>query len=193
MSAEKPQEDVELSQQVVASRPVSGATASDCSEQQVETSNFLEFDTLVADADAKVVSNQHLFADIGKSCKIIEKSHADIGGIVRQLYGFGIKLNDWSSFEVAKWYLKQGHPQINQETLNKYCCHLRSLLSMHPSKLPDKISISAPVPSCYNPGDEIDVLDTKNHLPPKSFLAMCSLFCAHYCRPHVLCLQSGVE
>jgi hypothetical protein len=169
-------------------------SCTDRSVEQVETAHVVEdWGTLVSNADSRIVSNEALFVKIGTHLQNIEQSHDDVGNIVRQLRSIGIKLLDWSSFEVAKWYMKQGYQSILPKSLDKYCCHLRSLLALPPSKLPDKISISAPVPSCYNPGDEIDVLDTKNHLPPKSFLAMCSLFCAHYCRPHVLCLQSGVE
>ena len=139
-------------------------SCTDRSVEQVETAHVVEdWCTLVSNADSRIVSNEALFVKIGTHLQNIEQSHDDVGNIVRQLRSIGIKLLDWSSFEVAKWYMKQGYQSILPKSLDKYCCHLRSLLALPPSKLPDKISISAPVPSCYNPGDEIDVLDTKNH------------------------------
>jgi len=153
---------VDLSQQVVASHPASV--------------QVVDWDTLVADADSKVVTNERVFVEIGQHCRIIEKSHQDIGALVRHLRSCGIRLNDWSSFETAKMYMSQQYMSqsllehksveeriIQEKSLHKYCCHLRSLLSLPDSKLPDKISISAPVPSCFSPGDQIDVMDsTKN-------------------------------
>ena len=165
MSAEKQQDDVVLSQQIVEGCLVSRSLVPDCSGQQVETANVVDWNTLEGDADEEVVKNQRLFIDIGTHVKNIETSHDDIGTIVHRLRRLPKPptLKDWSSFEVAKWYLRQGHPAIDSKSLNKYCCHLRSLLSMPEEKLPAKISISAPVPSVFSPGDQIDVMDSTSN------------------------------
>ena len=127
---------------------------------------FLDWDTIRANADQNVVANPSEFYEIGKGCIAIDDARYKLRDVVLSLRSKKITLTDWSSFQVAKGYIQETYinagKQINDQTLEKYTGHLRTLLSMPEDKLPEKICISAPVRFWISPGDEVDVLDTAN-------------------------------
>ena len=113
-------------------------------------------------ADPKMFDDgvENKFKELGNHCKKLESTQREMASIVAYLAHKGIKLLDCTSFNFAKKWIRDGHPELDYRTLHKYTCHLRSWLSCPPEKLPSTISISAPVPLHYNPGDEVDVMDS---------------------------------
>ena len=124
----------------------------------------VDFQVLVNNAEPKIAESacQELFKAIGSSCQAIETQKKNVGQFVRELRSMGITLADWSSFQVAKMLIKQSFSNVQDRTLDKYTCNLRSYLQMPEAMLPDTMCISAPVRCWISPGAEIDVMDTSN-------------------------------
>jgi hypothetical protein len=131
----------------------------------VYTRGFKRWGANPREADRKIIESQEKFIELGKHCKAIRTSQSAMGGIVRELHEAGIRLLDQASFRCAKALIQVGYnskkDSIDTRTLDKYTCNLRSWLAYPQDKLPDCITISAPVPSYFNPGDEVDVMDAQ--------------------------------
>ena len=101
---------------------------------------FLDWDTIRANADQNVVANPSEFYEIGKGCIAIDDARYKLRDVVLSLRSKKITLTDWSSFQVAKGYIQETYinagKQINDQTLEKYTGHLRTLLSMPEDKMP---------------------------------------------------------
>ena len=121
----------------------------------------IDFDSILAQADPEITKQKDLFREIGRCCNRLDSASEKLGDTVRKLRAINIKIRDWSSFQVAKAYISECHKKISAEALEKYTHHLVGLLEMPEDKLPERISISAPVPQWIHQGDEIDVMDSK--------------------------------
>jgi hypothetical protein len=119
----------------------------------------VDYDQLVREADPQIVGNMQLFNEIGEHCKAMDSAHQDLGVIVRSLRAQKIQLKDWASFNLAKFYIRQTHPKINNDSLDRYTGHLRQLLRMREDHLPVRMSITAALPKWITVGDEVDGQD----------------------------------
>jgi len=129
----------------------------------IQPSGDINFESLVLEADPLVVQNRQDFEDIGEHCRTMEQAHSDLGCIVRRLRDKGIVLADFASFNVAKMYIQSRHQFVRPDTLEKYTCHLRQLLGMSETALPEHISITAPLPQWIMAGDDVAGIDSENH------------------------------
>jgi hypothetical protein len=129
----------------------------------IQPSGDINFESLVLAADPLVVQNRQDFENIGEHCRTMEQAHSDLGTIVRRLRNKGIVLADFASFNVAKMYIQSRHKFVRPDTLEKYTCHLRQLLAMKETALPDHISITAPLPQWIMAGDDVVGIDSENH------------------------------
>jgi len=127
----------------------------------ISTRGFRRWGADSREADPQVLESKDKFIQLGMHCKTIRNSELAMGAIVRDLHEAGIRLLDQASFRCAKALIKEGYDSIETRTLDKYTCNLRSWLAYPQDKLPDCITISAPVPSYFNPGDEVDVMDAE--------------------------------
>ncbi|MFY7871309.1 MAG: hypothetical protein ACOVQL_02905 [Limnohabitans sp.] len=129
--------------------------------ESVSTRGFQRWGVDRREADPQIFASKDKFVELGMHCKTIRTSQSAMGAIVRELHDAGIRLLDQASFRCAKKLIQVGYDSIETRTLDKYTCNLRSWLAYPPGKLPDCITISAPVPSYFNPGDEVDVMDAQ--------------------------------
>ena len=123
--------------------------------------NAIDFDSILAQANPDITKQKNLFHDIGRCCNQLDIASVKLGVIVRKLRALGITIRDWSSFQVAKAYIREYHKKISDDALDKYTYHLVGLLEIPEDKLPERICISAPVPQWINQGEEIDCMDSK--------------------------------
>ena len=137
-----------------------GARESDCIFT-ISTKGFRRWGAVSREADPQILEAKDKFIQLGMHCKTIRNSQWEMAAIVRELHEAGIRLLDQASFRCAKELIKEGYDSIEIRTLDKYTCNLRSWLAYPQDKLPDCITISAPVPSYFNPGDEVDVMDAQ--------------------------------
>ena len=130
--------------------------------ERVDAMVEVDIDALVGAADPMISENMQLFMDIGTHCKSMDAAHEDLGAIVRQLRAKKIQLQDWASINLAKWYIRQTHERINDDSLDKYTGHLRQLLRMREEHLPVRMSITAALPKWITVGDEVDGQDVED-------------------------------
>jgi hypothetical protein len=74
---------------------------------------FIEFEDLKQQADQNVVANERVFNEIGMHCQIMDKAHSDLGSLVHKLRDDRVKLADFASFNVAKVFMRDKHPEVN--------------------------------------------------------------------------------
>ena len=89
----------------------------------LQGSVVIDFEELVKQADPKVVDNEKLFNEIGRHCSIMDKAHSDLGSIVYKLRAAKVKLADFASFNVAKAYMRDKHPEVNNHHQRRHHHH----------------------------------------------------------------------
>jgi ABC-type Zn2+ transport system substrate-binding protein/surface adhesin len=99
----------------MSDRDEDSLTSSACQRNDValQGSVVIDFEELVKQADPKVVDNVKLFHEIGEHCSIMDKAHSDLSSIVLKLRAARVKLADFASFNVAKVYMRDKHPEVN--------------------------------------------------------------------------------
>lgn len=120
-----------------------------------------EFDLLRARADPSIFDNAQLFVEIGQHCERAEVAHGQLSALVHQLRSKKIRLRDVSSLNLAKWYFKQSYKGTD-DTLERYIANLQKWLCVPSCFMPQRITISAPVPKWITPGSEVAALDKAN-------------------------------
>lgn len=120
-----------------------------------------EFDLLRARADPSIFDNAQLFVEIGQHCERAEVAHGQLSALVHQLRSKKIRLRDVSSLNLAKWYFKQSYKGTD-DTLDRYIANLQKWLCVPSCFMPQRITISAPVPKWITPGSEVAALDKAN-------------------------------
>jgi hypothetical protein len=118
----------------------------------------MNFSQLIEKADLKVVENKKLFLEIGRYCKNMDAANASLHTIVKELRQKRIFLKDTASREVAKCFIRESHSRVDPNSLERYMRNLLHLISTPEEQIPERPSITQPLPFWVSIGDEVDSL-----------------------------------